>query len=691
MYLSRLHLQNWRTYADALFEFKPPTSKRSVVLIGAMNGHGKTSFLISLYLGLFGRYGLRHCEGFGGRDEDDFKFYREAVSKFRRNSADPDEPTVIDITLSPSDLDNHEAEVRVVRRWFFSSNHEPRQGGAFEEVDVYLGERLQKPGSFDKDPILLAQERIERNLFPAHVAPAFFFDGEQAQKLVESAGESGLKRAVEVMFGTKVLEELLDTMNSYLVNIRQKVGGKKKTTDQQVALESKLAERAAINAKIAKCQAHLGRLEDEKEHKERQRSQLQEELARLGGAFNINASQVQTRHVADEREQADASKALGDKVRDLGLSLATGRLAPAIRNRLKAEEQREDWESLMRGTLDNRDKVLAVAMPDPDPLLGNILEDVRDQIRQRFSDALERIYNPPPSNCAQDYLLGHVKGDARVRVLTQLGQVQAVDSGRIKTAAKRLRDAREAYEETKRQLSRVENLPKATKDIKEALDSLNSQIQEHIRHIGQLENEEKVLKAQLSEFNRQIGDIQEDLARLGPEQKRIAIAERVCRSVEELKEQLQPTTSKRLEEAVSKHFRNIADKRFRNSYISLATGSPPQVCFNDGREPLLLEVNSGFERRAFGIAFTLALAEITQRRLPLVIDTPLGNADSEYRPRTLRALAGFDLDQIIILTHDEEVTTELAEGIKGQISQKFLVRYEEESNLSCVYPDTYFA
>jgi hypothetical protein len=52
------------------------------------------------------------------------------------------------------------------------------------------------------DPIVLAHERIERNLFEAHVAPAFFFDGEQAQKLIESQGERGLKRAVEVMFGT---------------------------------------------------------------------------------------------------------------------------------------------------------------------------------------------------------------------------------------------------------------------------------------------------------------------------------------------------------------------------------------------------------------------------------------------------------------------------------------------------------
>src|SRR5258706_8201124 len=102
MYLSRLHLQNWRTYADATFEFTEPTSRKSVVLIGAMNGHGKTSFLVSLYLGLFGRYGLRHCEGFNTADQDDLSSYRQAIGKYRRNSANPDEPTTIDVTFTPT-------------------------------------------------------------------------------------------------------------------------------------------------------------------------------------------------------------------------------------------------------------------------------------------------------------------------------------------------------------------------------------------------------------------------------------------------------------------------------------------------------------------------------------------------------------------------------------------------------------
>ena len=94
--------------------------------------------------------------------------------------------------------------------------------------------------------------------------------------------------------------------------------------------------------------------------------------------------------------------------------------------------------------------------------------------------------------------------------------------------------------------------------------------------------------------------------------------------------------------------------------------------------------------RSFGLAFSLALAEITHRRIPLVIDTPLGNADSKYRLRTLKALTKFDSDQIIILTHDCEVTSDLLAGIEREVGQKFLVEFDATTNESLVRPNRFF-
>jgi len=694
MYLSRLHLQNWRTYADAAFDFSEPRRGRPIVLVGAMNGHGKTSFLMSLYLGLFGRYGLRHCEGLKNINTDDVGSYRQAVAKFRRNAADPEEPTVVDITMTPlPERDSDEPEVRVIRRWFFTGRNEPKPGDAFEQVEVHINGKPVRLTGLDRDFIQVAQERIERTLFEAHVAPAFFFDGEQAQKLIETAGEAGIKRAVEVMFGTKVIADVAERVSGYVSRARQNIGGKKKVSERQQELEDKLKERDTLNKQIAKLQADHQRIERDKEAKEQERERLHEEFARMGGA-NADMAVLQEAYRHTQQEQTDAERALADVVRPLGLALAMKRLALPIQNRFRQEELREEWEGLKRATLDNKEKVLSAALPEPaenDPLLGNIAPAVRAKVRDRFLIALEQIYNPPKAGTAEDYWLGHVRGEARGKVLNQLGNVFTIGSARAKSAAKRLRDAREGVEESKASVERHTGLPEASRQISEQLQQLSTDTADASRKLGALENEIRSLKAKHANLQAEVGSIQEELARLGPEQQRLAVAERVGRALEQIEQALKPTTTLRLEDYVTKHFVSIADRRFRNARIHLETGNPPEIRFSDGRPSMLLESNSGFEKRAFGIAFTLALAEITRRRLPLVIDTPLGNADSQYRLRTLKALAGFDLDQVIILSHDEEVDAELAAKLKSQVNQTFLAEYIEADNLSVVHPNRYFS
>ncbi len=688
MYLSRVQLTNWRSYADATFELRKPTERRPAVLIGAMNGHGKTSFLVSLYLGLFGQFGLRYCEGFRLASGEDMGTYRKAIGKFRRRTASPDEPTVVDLTFTPTLNDTGEDEVRVIRRWHFSSSNQPRPGDSFEEAEIYLGGEVLR-----RSDLATTQERIEKHLFPAHVAPAFFFDGEQAQALIENMGEVGLKKAVEVMFGTKILTELAEQMRQYLSRAHSNAGGKRRGSEKQVELNEKNKLREELNARIAKLQAEHTSLEKEKDELARQRSQLTEEFAKLGGAAAKDATQTQAEYVAAENEKAGDERAISDAIKQLGLTLAVSRMAVPVKNRLQAEEMLETWEGLKRGTLEKKEAVLAEALPEPpeiDPLLGNLSREVRHKVRERFAVALERIYEPPPEGCAREYLLGHVKGEMRAKLIHQLDLAQSQDSCSLCALGRRLKQAREEFEDAKARWERVQSLPQDTQQLKERITRLNDQIGHANQTIGAIENELRKLKSDVHDLSVEIGRRQDELARLVPEQRRMAVAERVNLVLGELIDRLRPMTSKLVEDSVTTHFLRIADKRFQGGRIRLPAGGAPEIQFNHGWPSALLESLSGFEKRSFGIAFSLALAEITHRRVPLVIDTPLGNADSKYRPRTLRALTEFDLDQVIILTHDKEVTPDLAEEIEGKVCQKLLVEFDETEKKSVVVPDKFF-
>ncbi len=687
MYLSRLHLENWRCYGDATFEFKRPSNRRPIVLIGAMNGHGKTSFLLSLYLGIFGKFGLRYCEGFRSAGDKDLDSYRKAINKFRRNNADPDHPTTVEITFSPTLNDAEGEEFHIRRTWFFSSSNTLRQYD-FEEVEIRTGD---KPRKWDLEN---APAKIESALFPAHVAPAFFFDGEQAQALIENAGEEGIKKAVEVMFGSKILSETAERVRTFISASQTELGGKKKLSEQEADLQEKVGQKTALMSKISGIEGQLEADRSEKDQLERDRSLKREELARLGGAATADILKAQRDLDAASNAKVEAEKEVSATVKELGLALAMSRLELPLRNRIRAEELLEVWENLKKGTIEKQESVMVAAMPEPpekDNLLGLLSQDVRQKVKERFLRALEIIYNPAPDGCAEDYLLGHARGEARRLLQNRLDRAVAYGSGHVKALARRLRDARDAYEEAKSKTDHLAGLPQETEGVNEDLKRLDKQIDEAIRRVNQQENELKKLKAELHDVSAEIGRLRELLKQLVPEQRRIAVAESVNKVLTDLLDELRPTTLARLEALVTKHFIKIADRRYRNGKIVLGTGGEARIVYPDGSAESLLATMSGFERRSFGIAFSLALAEITQRRLPLVIDTPLGNADSDHRPRTLKALVDEDLaDQVIILTHDREVTEDLVADIHTNICQRFLVRFDQTGRHSQVMPNEFF-
>ena len=64
--------------------------------------------------------------------------------------------------------------------------------------------------------------------------------------MIENTGEVGIKKAVEVMFGTQVIAEVADTLSRYLVTVRQNAGGVKKERERQDELDKKLEERKQL-------------------------------------------------------------------------------------------------------------------------------------------------------------------------------------------------------------------------------------------------------------------------------------------------------------------------------------------------------------------------------------------------------------------------------------------------------------
>lgn len=689
MYLSRIRLQNWRSYEDCTLEFSEPKHLKPLTLVGAMNGHGKTSLLISLYLGLFGRFGLRYCEGFDTFQENLITHYSKAISMFRRRQAEPSEPSIIDIELSVSALDTNDVQsIRIVRRWYFSASGKPKSGSNFEEADLFIdGKAIEKVEGLDSVSI-----RLEKLLFPARIMPAFFFDGEQAQTLVNKSGGEGVRRAVEVMFGAKELQELREQLKSYISSRRMKHGGKIQSTSKHIELDKKVKERDELENLLNEKEVCKDKSEREKDEFIKDRDTLQSRFSKLGGEQVSNLDKITALYAKASNEKNQAEREVSNAVKKLGIALAASRLSRAVHSQLNAEEIRENWENLRDGTLEKGEEVLSKAMPEPaeeDPILGILSDRSRGLLRERIVNALEVIYNPPPNGCAERVVFGHVRGEHRKRVVEMLDIVNSYTSPELSELANTLRRSREVFFDSKARVENLKKLPEELKDIQRQLNDINNTIQNLIQKIGQLDNQIKVIRADRSTLTRDITLLEDEIAKMEPEMKRIAVAEKTVQALEDVIENLEPFILEQLQTEITRFFLSIADNRFEGSCIQFNSDNQPMLILPDGSEQPI-EMMSGFERRSFGIAFSLALIEITKHRLPLIIDTPMGNADSEYRPRLLDAISKVNLDQVILLTHDQEITHDVAQTLEERLNDTFLIEFDTEDNASYAYKGEYF-
>ncbi len=687
MYLSEVKIVNWRSYRDVQFRFPEPTSKKPLALIGAMNGHGKTSLLYALYFGLFGRYATSFAAEFLDPKDEGWRGYRQAMSQLRRRGSDSSDPTEIEITLTPTKQDPDGMPViRVCRSWFFSARGDLRDRG--EEARLYLDDHLVEHID-PREPDQLHRE-LEELLFPPHVLPAFFFDGEQALRRVEAANDRQMKDAVEVLFGTRLLNDVCGKLDGYVEERRSELRRAAQGADS-VRLEQLSAERDRLVKEISDAKGTLALHAAAKEAADNRFETAKTQLFNLGlaNASEISryAQLVERSKLAREQAQTD----LKSVAREMALPMALGR-AEAIRTRLSREKVLEEWEAVRAGTRSRTPVVLERAFPTPDPLLDFLPSDKLLLLKQRVKGAIDAIYEPPPDGCAGEVVFGHIRGDVRGQVLRDLDGALTLGADRVKQAARAFRNAREVEDEARRKWEQFRDVSELAVRLQQEMDAALTDSKASFKAMSDVEGKLPGLAADLSNRQSEIARVEKAIYAATPIQRRIQIAESSRDALREFSTRLRPIALDRISVAVGQHFRAMADPRFKKAEVLFRDDGT--AVLHDGGQEWLVAKMAGFEKRAFGIAFTLALAEVTGIRAPLVIDTPIGNADSRYRLRVLKHLADAKVDQVVILTHDEEVNGTYYESIKAKVSKHFIVEFREVPNgsgYSLVQPDRFFS
>ena len=162
MVIEKLTLRNLGLYAGEIsIDLTPKGPDQPVVLVGGLNGRGKTTMRNAILLCLHGSNA--QCTNRGN------KGYHQYLSSLISKSGKPGEPTAVTLTY-------HRKVAGKVQRLQVCRSWSKIDGDIDEQFSVYV---LPDDKAMEVDPTLASNwnEHIE-GYFPSSLASLFFFDGE---------------------------------------------------------------------------------------------------------------------------------------------------------------------------------------------------------------------------------------------------------------------------------------------------------------------------------------------------------------------------------------------------------------------------------------------------------------------------------------------------------------------------------
>ena len=214
MIIKRLRLHNFGVYAgDNEFLF---TNYKPIVLVGGMNGRGKTTFLEAVLLALYGSNSVAYTES-------KKRSYAQYLKSFVNKNAE-DKKCVVELEF---EINNGLKENYMVKRAWNSIDKKTE-----ESIFVY------KDGVANE---FLTQNwpMFVENILPSALSSFFFFDGEKIAEMAVDSTNVQLKNAIRSMLGINVLDVLENDILRNLKKVSKKGTDSNKTSEELEALRSK--------------------------------------------------------------------------------------------------------------------------------------------------------------------------------------------------------------------------------------------------------------------------------------------------------------------------------------------------------------------------------------------------------------------------------------------------------------------
>ena len=158
--------------------------------------------------------------------------------------------------------------------------------------------------------------------------------------------------------------------------------------------------------------------------------------------------------------------------------------------------------------------------------------------------------------------------------------------------------------------------------------------------------------------------------------KKIALAKRVQKALEEYKGGVIEKKVIRLQEAVSECFNTLSRKKDALRRIAIDPRTFAVTLYDRRNQSLPKAQLSAGEKQIYAISMLWALAKISGRPLPIIIDTPLGRLDSDHRSLLVQHYFPVASHQVLILSTDTEVDQSYFAALQRDVAHAYHLEFD---------------
>ena len=621
--------------------------KKPLVLIGGLNGAGKTTLLTAVQLALYGRL----CE-----EANSFQSYNAFLSEIVNDTArDKLEDFGVDLLIHFDGFPIN-GLLKISRSWTITEK-------GFKEKFEVSSEHI--------DDIELIKDiednwiEIMQRILSPELSDLFFFDGEKIIKLADEKTSAELfKESISTLLGL----DLVSQLNTDIKSITSDIG-----ISQDTELSKELIEKEKISSELTNDISKLTKEKDKLEKKIEQNKssifKIQEEYKlQSGKGFDIHQLKKDEAGLATSQIDITRSALLEEMAGDLPLAI--------VENRLKSIQDNVEIDNIRK----NSQNSLEVFQDRDEKIIAWLKEQSFEKAVNKLSKEMSK-WNKDLEDMANGNVLISDKEEDLLKVSEYLNNKMSLSLEK----SRQLKDDLRVFQNKLDKLqSDIKKLPDE-KEIRNIQIKLSTLEAKEVTLSKELVILEKDLATKIHNLDKNNSSI--DLTKKAILESKVAEGddERILKHLlnsqpilDKFKTALTEKNVKKLEDEISVSFKSLLRKKTLFESCQIDSENMTLSLFNSDGKKLNSSRLSAGERQILAVSILWAISKSVEHSLPIIIDTPLARLDSEHRSSLIFDYFPKASDQVILLSTDEEITSEHSRELEVLTSHQFMVEANEK-------------